>query len=61
MRHLLLAYIDAGTGSMILQAAIAALVAVPIILRSQISRAIQVVRSRIGRRTVGPDVDAGSD
>jgi hypothetical protein len=34
-----LAYIDAGSGSLILQAVIAAVIAVPFFLRSQIARA----------------------
>jgi hypothetical protein len=60
MRHLLLAYIDAGTGSMILQGAIAAIVTVPFILRTQIGRAIHAVRSRIGSRGAGADDGAGT-
>jgi hypothetical protein len=60
MRHLFLGYIDAGTGSMILQGAIAAIVAVPFILRTQIGRAINVVRSRFGSGGAGADDGAGT-
>jgi hypothetical protein len=40
----LLAYIDPGSGSLIIQAAIAAVVAIPIFLRSQIARAWSALR-----------------
>jgi hypothetical protein len=60
MRHLFLAYIDAGTGSMILQGAIAAIVAVPFILRSQLGRVIHAVRTRFGSRGAGADDGAGT-
>ena len=38
------AYIDPGSGSLIIQAAIAAIVAVPIFFRTQIARAVRVLR-----------------
>lgn len=60
MDHHFLAYIDAGTGSMILQGAIAAIVTVPFILRNQIGRAIHFVRSRFGSRGAGADDVAGT-
>jgi hypothetical protein len=41
---LLFAYIDPGSGSLIIQALIAGLVALPIFFRHQISRALRVVR-----------------
>jgi hypothetical protein len=44
-----LAYIDAGSGSLILQAVIAAAIAVPFFLRTQIARAVQRVRG-LGKR-----------
>jgi hypothetical protein len=40
----LLAYIDPGSGSLIIQAVIAAIIAIPIFLRSQIGRAIHSLR-----------------
>ena len=40
-----LAYIDPGSGSLIIQAAIAALIAIPIFFRSQIARAMRALRS----------------
>ena len=44
--HDLLAYIDPGSGSLIIQAVIATIVAVPFFLRHQISRALRTVRGR---------------
>jgi hypothetical protein len=44
------AYLDPGSGSLILQAAIAGLVAVPIVLRRQISRGARALR-RLAPRT----------
>jgi hypothetical protein len=41
-----LAYIDPGSGSLIIQAAIAAVVAVPLFFRHQIGRLLAVVRGR---------------
>jgi hypothetical protein len=38
------AYIDPGSGSLIIQAVIAAIIAIPILLRSQIGRVIRKVR-----------------
>lgn len=53
-----LAYIDAGSGSLILQAIIAAAIAVPFFLRQQIARAVKAVRE-VGRRETleSPRVD----
>jgi hypothetical protein len=42
--HITLAYIDPGSGSLIIQVVIATLVAVPIFFRTQIARAIRVIR-----------------
>lgn len=52
------AYIDPGSGSLVIQALIAGIVAIPIFFRHQISR---FVRSRRGK--VDPDVEtaAGRD
>jgi hypothetical protein len=41
-----LAYIDPGAGSLIIQAAIATLVAIPFFLRQQIGRAMNSIRRR---------------
>jgi hypothetical protein len=41
---LFLAYIDPGSGSLIIQAAIAAVIAIPIFFRSQIARAMRAIR-----------------
>ena len=58
MDHLV-AYIDAGTGSMILQVVIASVIAVPFFLRTQIGRGVQYVRTRLGRKDTGVLDDAG--
>ena len=42
--ELILAYIDPGSGSLIIQAVIAGLVALPIFFRHQISRAVRAIR-----------------
>jgi hypothetical protein len=44
--HPVLAYIDAGSGSLIIQAVIATIVAIPFFFRSQIGRAVRFVRGR---------------
>jgi hypothetical protein len=44
--HLPLAYIDPGSGSLIIQVAIATLVAIPIFFRHQIARATALLRRR---------------
>ena len=45
MSHLL-AYIDPGSGSLIIQAAIALLIAIPIFFRTQIGRVVNRFRGR---------------
>ena len=55
------AYIDPGSGSLIVQAVIAAIIAIPIFLRSQIGRAVRTVRrSDDPGATRGDDTAAGS-
>ena len=46
---IVLAYIDAGSGSLVIQALIAALAAVPFFFRRQFARVIDVVRRAAGR------------
>ena len=48
MEHLL-AYIDPGSGSLIIQALIATVVAVPILLRTHIARGVGAIRRKTGR------------
>jgi hypothetical protein len=43
------AYIDAGTGSMILQVAIASVLALPFLVRSHMARAATFVRAHVVR------------
>ena len=44
--ELVLAYIDPGSGSLLIQALIAGLVAAPIFFRRQISRFVNTIRGR---------------
>lgn len=43
MEHVF-AYLDAGTGSLLIQGAIAAIIAVPVIFRNKISQVLRAVR-----------------
>ena len=52
----LLAYIDPGSGSLIIQAAIAAAIAIPIFFRTQIARIVHTVRGR-GRTSHRPMIE----
>jgi hypothetical protein len=54
-----LAYIDPGSGSLIIQAAIAAIIAIPVFLRSQIARAFRALRPSNREPTGGDDATAG--
>lgn len=50
------AYIDPGSGSLIIQAAIAAIIAIPIFFRSQLARAMRAIhRSDDQEPTSGDD------
>jgi hypothetical protein len=53
--HVVLAYIDPGSGSLAIQAVIAALVAAPFVLRHQIGRLMNRLR---GGRPSAPDAAA---
>ncbi len=52
------AYLDAASGSLIIQALIAGLVAVPIFFRAQLSRGVNAVKRAAGR---GPESSSGAD
>ena len=54
----LLAYIDPGSGSLIIQAVIAAMIAIPIFLRSQIGRVVRALRGSDSKPTGGDDAAA---
>ena len=55
------AYIDPGSGSLIIQAVIAAIIAVPIFLRSHIGRAVRSVRgTKDHEPTPGDDTPAST-
>jgi hypothetical protein len=55
----LLAYIDPGSGSLIIQVVIATLVAIPIFFRTQIARVLHAVRGDKETETTADDrVDA---
>lgn len=55
-----LAYIDPGSGSLIIQVVIATIVAIPLFFRTQISRAVGAVRGRKEAPT-SADESAGND
>ncbi len=59
MTHLL-AYIDPGSGSLIIQAAIAAVIAIPIFFRTQIARIVHTFRGPKKDETAADD-PAGTD
>jgi hypothetical protein len=44
MLHPILAYIDPGTGSLIIQVLIASIVAIPVILRHRIAQVARILR-----------------
>ena len=50
---LVLAYIDPGAGSLVIQAVVAGLVAIPVIFRHQIRRFVRAIRreDRVGPET----------
>lgn len=60
MTDVLLAYIDPGSGSLIIQVVIATLVAIPIFFRTQIARVIHAIRGDKEAETTTADdrVDA---
>jgi hypothetical protein len=49
------AYIDPSSGSLIIQAAIAAVIAIPVLLRSQLARALRVLRHTDDHEPAGED------
>jgi hypothetical protein len=55
-----LAYIDPGTGSLIIQTVIAAAIAVPLFFRHQIGRFLSVVRRRSEPDERSASVDDGT-
>jgi hypothetical protein len=54
------AYIDPSSGSLIIQAAIAAIIAIPILLRSLITRAMRALRRSDDDEPTGGDDAAAS-
>lgn len=54
---MIFAYIDPGAGSLLVQALIAGLVAIPIFFRRQLGRAIGALRQIGGSREVDPTQD----
>jgi hypothetical protein len=56
-----LAYIDVGTGSMILQVIIGGIVAIPFLLRTQVARLGRSVRDRVGRGGAKPVDDVRAE
>lgn len=54
------AYIDPGSGSLVIQAVIAAIIAVPIFLRSHIGRAVRTLRGSDDKEPTRGDGPAAS-
>jgi hypothetical protein len=54
---IVLAYIDPGSGSLIIQVVIASLLAVPFFMRQQISRVVRTIR---GERPADPTTGTGT-
>ena len=52
------AYIDGGTGSLIIQALIAGAIAIPIFMRAQIAKGVSALRRAMGRGDREPARDA---
>ena len=50
----LLAYIDPGSGSLIVQAVIAGIVAIPFFFRQQIGRVVRMIRRTETGQTIDP-------
>jgi len=51
---MILLYIDPGAGSMVIQAALAAVLAVPFFFRTHVSRVVQRLRRRSDTERRGP-------
>jgi hypothetical protein len=62
--ELIFAYIDPGSGSLIIQALIAGIVAIPVIFRHQIARIVRTLRGReepaIEASSAPDDTDGGA-
>ena len=56
--RMILLYIDPGAGTMVIQAALAALIAVPFFFRTQVTRALQRLRELRGRDNDEPPTEA---
>ena len=56
--ELVFAYIDPGSGSLMIQALVAGLVAIPVVFRHQIRRIVRVVR---GQGTPSAEATASQD
>jgi hypothetical protein len=54
----LLAYIDPGSGSLIIQVVIATLVAIPIFFRTQLTRLVHAIRGTKEEKPAADDVAA---
>jgi hypothetical protein len=56
--HHVFAYLDPGSGSIIIQAAIAGIIAVPVIFRNKISQMVKAVRGGSHNETTEPVAEA---
>jgi hypothetical protein len=59
MFHPILAYIDPGSGSLIIQVLIASLIAIPVFFRNQIARISGLTRRRAEKQTPPDDEPDG--
>jgi hypothetical protein len=55
MPDMILAYIDPGSGSLIIQVLIASLIAIPVFFRNQIARVTGLTRRRAEKQTPADD------
>ncbi|MFO1540951.1 MAG: hypothetical protein ACKOTZ_11015 [Chloroflexota bacterium] len=55
---LVFAYLDPGSGSLIIQAVIAGIVAIPVLFRSRNSAAVRALRGRPAGPAAAPPADA---
>ena len=60
MPDLILAYIDPGSGSLIIQVLIASLIAIPVFFRNQLARVTGLSRRRAGKQAPTDDQPDGN-
>jgi len=58
---LVFAYLDPGSGSLIIQAVIAGIVAIPVLFRNRISAAVRAIRGRPAKPADAPQPASAPD